>query len=159
MARKTTETTNNKNTKHSKNKANEPLPETHDILIDGKASKLSPKQPGFIYFQLGKHHETKELELRLTGNDGGGLHSKEWVKLSAILAVLDEQEEDKPFKSGELKPVFKGGSANNVSFLSAVLRSESIALIDSTENSIFLHLLHRDFKSRREALLKLTDSK
>lgn len=81
---------NSKNTEHSKNKATEPLLGTHEILTDGKASKLSPKQPGFIYFQLGKHLESNELELRLTGNDGGGLHSREWVKLSAILAVLDE---------------------------------------------------------------------
>ncbi len=159
MAKKTTKATNSKDSEHSKNKANEPLPETHRILIDDKASKLSPKNPGFVYFQLGECIDNSELELRITGNDSGGLYSKEWVKLSAILAVLDEQEEDKPFKSGVFKPVFKGGSANNVSFLSAVLRSESIALIDSTENSIFLHQLHGSFESGKEALLKLVNTK
>lgn len=159
MAKKTTKATNNKDSEHSKNKANEPLPETHQILIDDKASKLSPKNPGFVYFQLGKCLDNSELELRITGNDSGGLYSKEWLKLSVILAVLDEQEIDKPFKSGEFKCAFKGGSANNVSFLAAILRSDPIALIDSTENSIFLHQLHDNFKSRKEALLKLVKSK
>jgi len=144
---------------NSKKASTELLPETHHILIDDKASKLSPKQPGFIYFQLGRHLETNELELQLKGNDGGGLHSKEWVKLSSILEVLDQQEEDKPFKSGEFKPVFKGGSANNASFLAAVLRCNVISLIDSTENSIFLHQLHGNFKNKREALLKLANNK
>lgn len=155
MARKTTKDQK----EHSKTADTEQLPETHQILIDDKASKLSPKQPGFIYFELGKHLETNELELRLKGNDGGGLHSKEWVKLSTILEILDQQEEDKPFKSGVFKPVFAGKSANNASFIAAVLRCSAIALTDSTENSIFLHMLNKNFKSRREALLKLASSK
>ena len=155
MARKTT-----KNQKeHSKTADTEQLPETHQILIDDKASKLSPKQPGFIYFELGKHLETNELELRLKGNDGGGLHSKEWVKLFTILEILDEQEEDKPFKSGVFKPVFEGKSANNASFIAAVLRCSALSLIGSTGNSIFLHQLHSNYKQGREALLKLANSK
>lgn len=144
---------------HSKNVNTEQLPESHQILIDDKASKLSPKQPGFIYFELGKHLETNELELRLKGNDGGGLHSKEWVRLSTIIEILDRQEEDKPFKSGLFKPLFGGKSANNASFIAAVLRCSAISLTGSTENSIFLHVLNKNFKSKREALLKLASSK
>lgn len=154
MARKTTKVQK----EHSKSVDTEQLPETHQILIDDKASKLSPKQPGFIYFELGKHLETNELELRLKGNDGGGLHSKEWIKLSTILEILDQQE-DKPFKSGVFKPVFEGKSANNASFIAAVLRCSAIALTDSTGNSIFLHQLHSNYKHGREALLKLSNSK
>lgn len=155
MAKKITKQT----TEHRKNKGDESLAETHQILIDGKASKLSPKNPGFVYFQLGKCLDSNALELRITGNDSGGLYSKEWLRLSVILEVLEQQEIDKPFKSGEFKNVFKGGSANNVSFLAAILRCDAIVLIDSTENSVFLHQLHGSFESGREALLKLTKAK
>lgn len=135
------------------------LAETYSVVIDDKAKKLSPKSPGFISFQLAKHLETNELELRLVSVEGGGLHSKEWIKLSDILTILECQIPDKPFKSGVFKPAFKGASANNASFLAAVLRAEAINLIVSTENSIFLHQLSEDLESKREALLKLTSNK
>jgi len=166
MVRKTTaktkvqkkeDATNEK--EHKKADADNQPAETHEILMDDKAKKLSPKNPGFVYFQLGKCIKTGELELKMIGNDGGGLHSKEWIKLSEILKILDKQVADKPFKSAVLKPVFSGASANNPSFLAAVLRSPAVSLLDLTEKSAFLHRIHGDFKSRRDALLKLGTAK
>lgn len=163
MARKTNVKTKeqDKNTPasekvHSKKQAEQTVTETHQILIDDKAKKLSPKSSGFINFQLAKSLETDELELKLVSVEGGGLHSKEWVKLSEIYSVLDCQLPDKPFKSSIFKAAFKGASANNASFLAAVLRSSAIDLIGSTEKSIFLHQLNSELEKKKEALSKLT---
>ena len=166
MARKTTVKTKEQNEnnstnekEHSKKQVENLSVETHEIITDDKANKLSPKSPGFIYFQLGKCIETGEIELRLISTDGGGLHSKEWVNLTAIFDVIDCQLPDKPFKSGVFKAVFKGASANNASFLAAVLRSNAINLIGSTEKSIYLHQLNGELEKKKEALLKLVEGK
>ncbi|URQ87039.1 hypothetical protein J8Z28_03850 [Pseudoalteromonas sp. SCSIO 43088] len=133
--------------------------ETHVVLVDGKAAKLSTKKRGFVTFTLATCIDSGELELRLTGNDGGGLHSKEWLSVTAIIDVLNVQVTDKPFKSTVFKSVFKGASANNASFLAAVLRSKDINLIVSTEKSQYLHMLPNNYESVREQLLAKASAK
>ena len=133
--------------------------ETHVVLVDGKAAKLSTKKRGFVTFTLATCIDSGELELRLTGNDGGGLHSKEWLSVTAIVDVLNVQVTDKPFKSTVFKSVFKGASANNASFLAAVLRSKDINLIISTEKSQYLHMLPSNYESVRDQLLAKISAK
>ena len=133
--------------------------ETHAVIIDGKAAKLSTKKRGFVTFTLGTCIDSGELELRLTGNDGGGLHSKEWLSVTAIVDVLNVQVTDKPFKSTVFKSVFKGASANNASFLAAVLRSKDINLIVSTEKSQYLHMIPSNYESVRDQLLAKASAK
>jgi hypothetical protein len=62
---------------------------------------------------------------------------------------------DKPFKSSIFKAVIKGGSANNVSFLSAVLRCDEMSLILKSEKSQFLHLVNPLLVNQRDRLTKL----
>ena len=88
----------------------------------------------------------------MTGNDGGGFHSKEWLTIDAIETLIDDAK-GKPFKSNQLKELFERSSANNTGFLCAVLKAES--LIVSTENSQFLHVKSDKFKSGRERYLAL----
>lgn len=133
--------------------------ETHIVLVEGKAAKLSSKNRGFVTFTLATCIDTGELELKLTGNDGGGLHSKEWLSVTSIVDILNVQIADKPFKSTVLKTVFKGASANNASFLAAVLRSKEINLIVSTEKSQYLHMLPNNYESVREQLLAKASAK
>ena len=133
--------------------------ETHAVIVDGKAAKLSTKKRGFVTFTLATCIDTGELELRLTGNDGGGLHSKEWLSVTAIVDVLNMQIADKPFKSTVLKSIFKGASANNASFLAAVLRSKDINLIVSTEKSQYLHMIPNNYESVRDQLLAKNSAK
>lgn len=133
--------------------------ETHIVLVDGKAAKLSTKSRGFVTFTLATCIDTGELELRLTGNDGGGLHSKEWLSVTSIVDILNVQIADKPFKSTVLRSVFKGASTNNASFLAAVLRSKEINLIVSTEKSQYLHMLPNNYESVREQLLAKASAK
>jgi hypothetical protein len=133
--------------------------ETHAVIVDGKAAKLSTKKRGFVTFTLATCIDSGELELRLTGNDGGGLHSKEWLSFTTIVDVLNVQVTDKPFKSTVFKSVFTGASANNASFLAAVLRSKDINLIVSTEKSQYLHMIPSNYESVRDQLLAKVSAK
>ncbi|MGS0826188.1 hypothetical protein ACVBIO_10280 [Shewanella sp. 0m-8] len=129
-----------------------PLNHFTNIVLEGKAKKLSPKTTNHVFYEIALHDEDNQLYLRLSGNEGGGLHSKEWIKLEDIRAVLDEQS-DKPFKSTVIKSVFKGGSANNAGFMAACLRG--LLLINPTEKSVFLHVLAPEYVQRRDELRSL----
>lgn len=124
-------------------------------LLVGHAPKLSSKSSGLIGYEVALNIEDKSRYLRLTSNDSGGLFSKEWVKLEDLYELLETMEADKPFKSSVFKSIIKGGSANNVSFLSAVLRGEEIALILKSEKSQFLHVVNPLLINQRDRLSKL----
>jgi len=136
-----------------------PAEDKHDhfsnIVLSGKGKKLSPKTTNHVFFDVAEHDEEGELYLRLSGNEGGGLHSKEWINLSKLFAILDEQV-DKPFKSTALKPAFFGASSNNVGFMAGVMRSHDIGLIAQSGTSVFLHVLADDYEEKKAKLLALT---
>lgn len=123
-----------------------------NIVLQGKGKKLSPKTDNHVFFELAVNDEDNALYLRLSGNEGGGLHSKEWLNLQSILDLLDQQV-DKPFKSTLVKPIFSGSSSNNTGFLCAVARG--IGLIIQSGNSVFLHELAENYDERRAELLSL----
>jgi hypothetical protein len=127
---------------------------TH-IVREGKAKKLSPKTENHVFYEIALHDEENELYIRMTGNQGSGLHSKEWIPLKDITAVLDVQG-DKPFKSSVMKCVFSGQSANNAGFMAACCRG--LGLIIQSEKSVFLHVLAPDYEQRRDEILSLVDS-
>ncbi|MBE3656244.1 hypothetical protein BOO92_06000 [Vibrio navarrensis] len=135
----------------------EDLPVDHFtyIVCEGKAKKLSPKTENHVFYEIALHDEKTELYIRMSGNEGGGLHSKEWIPLKDITAVLDVQG-DKPFKSSVMKCVFSGQSANNAGFMAACCRG--LGLIIQSEKSVFLHVLAPDYEQRRDELLSLMDS-
>ncbi|HCE3484893.1 TPA: hypothetical protein NG615_003631 [Vibrio parahaemolyticus] len=135
----------------------EELPVNHftNIVREGKAKKLSPKTENHVFYEIAIHDEENELYIRMTGNQGGGLHSKEMIPLKDITAVLDVQG-DKPFKSSVMKCVFSGQSANNAGFMAACCRG--LGLIIQSEKSVFLHVLAPDYEQRRDELLSLVDS-
>ena len=58
------------------------------IIEQGSVNKLSPKSTGKIYFQLARHQDDQTNYLRITGNDGGGLHSREWIALDKVITTL-----------------------------------------------------------------------
>jgi hypothetical protein len=62
------------------------------------------------------------LHIRLWSNSAGGLHSKHWFSLAAILAKLTA---DKPITSGTLRQVCPG-SRNNGGFILAALQQEGL---------------------------------
>lgn len=127
------------------------------LFEDGKALKLSKKTKNYVFFQLGQKQDELKLYLRMSGNEGGGLHSKKWIDVEAMLELLNEQK-DKANKSTLLKPLFKGGSANNCGFLAAVLRCDEIGLLTQSEKSVFVHRLSDDYDKNKEKLLGLVQT-
>ena len=127
----------------------------YQTILVGFAPKLSSKSTGAIGYELALNDDDKLLYLRLTSNDSGGLFSKEWVSVSDTFNLLEQLDVDKPFKSSIFKSVIKGGSANNVSFFSAVLRCDDIGLIEKSDKSQFLHLVSPLLINRRDYLMKL----
>ena len=121
-------------------------------LLNHTAEKLSTRSEGLIFYAIGRHEESGELFLKITGNQGGGLHSKEWIALSAIDDVLLSLPADKPFKSSVMKRLFKGGSANNAGFLSAILRSDGLKLTQKADGNPMLHELVPDYLERLGSL-------
>jgi len=121
-------------------------------LLNHTAEKLSARSEGLIFYAIGRHEESGELFLKITGNQGGGLHSKEWIALSAIDDVLLSLPADKPFKSSVMKRLFKGGSANNAGFLSAILRSDGLKLTQKADGNPMLHELVPDYLERLGSL-------
>ncbi len=132
-----------------------PVDHFTNVVLEGKAKKLSPKTQNHVFYEIALHDEENELHIRMSGNEGGGLHSKEWIPLKDITAVLDVQG-DKPFKSSVLKCVFSGQSANNAGFMAACCRG--LDLIIQSEKSVFLHVLAPDYEQRRDELLSLVDT-
>ena len=135
------------------------LPVNHftNILLSAKGRKLSPKTENHVFYEVAKHDEDQQLYLRLSGNECGGLHSKEWILLQSVIEVLDQQcaNPTAPFKSLILKPLFKGSSANNVGFLAGALRSGELGLIKPAEKGVFLHLISDDYEANKAKLFSL----
>jgi len=127
----------------------------YKTVLVGQAKTLSAKSKGLIGFELALNTDDKCRYLRMTGNSNGGLFSKEWVSLDAVFSLLEQQALDKAFKSSIFKAVISGKSANNCSFISAVLRSEEFGLILKSEKSQFLHLVNPLLVNQRDRLTKL----
>ncbi|CAE6883848.1 hypothetical protein [Vibrio sp. B1FLJ16] len=126
---------------------------SHQILREGKARKLSPKSTNYVFYEIDREPNEGELYVRLVTNEGGGLHSKEWIKLTDVLDVLSTQE-GKPFKSSVLRTLFSSTSANNAGFLAACLRDMELTI--QSEKSVFLQVLAPDFHKHRDELLALS---
>lgn len=127
----------------------------YKTVLVGQAKTLSAKSKGLIGFELALNTDDKCRYLRMTANSNGGLFSKEWVSLDAVFALLEQQALDKPFKSSIFKVIITGKSANNFSFISAVLRCDEMGLILKSEKSQFLHLVNPLLVNQRDRLTKL----
>lgn len=124
-------------------------------VFKSKAKKLSPKADGHISYQLIKDIKGV-LSIQLLENTSGGIFSKNPIPLKSVIDILAKQDAARAFKSSIVKDVFTGKgskSANNTSFLIAVLRSKEIALVVPNDKSQFLSNLSPDFKSKAKSLL------
>jgi hypothetical protein len=78
-----------------------------------------------LTYQVGVD-ESNGIQLKVSGNDGGGFWSAEWVSFTDIQAALKEWPEDQGVTSMTFRKVFRGKSANTPGFLIAVLVAEAI---------------------------------
>ena len=127
------------------------------ILVTGEASKIGQKSEGKIGYELIKDKEGI-LYLRLTSNSSSGNFCKTPVLLQDVIDLLQRQLADRAFNSKILSSAFQGKgskSANNTSFLMAVLRSEEVALIRADVVRPLTSKLSPDFAERVKQLLAL----
>ncbi len=124
------------------------------LVEDGKALKLNPAEPSHVYYQIGVE-ASGEIYIRISGNETGGLHSKEWVSVPKTLEILDAMPADQVFKSTQFKGLFQSGSNNNAGFYAAILRCPEVGLIKPGETGIFVHKIADDYEDKKAALLAL----
>ncbi|MBH9740911.1 hypothetical protein [Vibrio navarrensis] len=121
------------------------------IVLSGTAPKLAGT--GKVLYDVALHDEENQLYFRIAGQEGGsGLHSKEWVPVNTLLTLLETQK-DKSWKSQLYKQLFNGGSTNNPSFCSVIVRD--LGLASKMDSSRYLHVLATDYQEKKEALLAL----
>lgn len=127
------------------------------IILEGTASKLSPKSEGHITYQLVKDLNDDRF-IRLVANTSGGNFCKNPIPIKSIIDVLAKQSIDSAFKSSIMKDVFIGkgaNSSNNTGFLISVLRTPEVGLITANIKRKFLSNLSKDFDAQSKKLLTL----
>ncbi len=70
--------------------------------------------------------ESPAILFRVFANSGGGFFSNEWVELSEVQNAFAKVPGDIAITAHVLSPLFQGKSANNQSFLFAVLKHEGL---------------------------------
>lgn len=125
-----------------------------DIVRDEQVPKLSERASGKISYQIGHTPDMQETFIALTGNEGGGYFSGEWVPLSKVMDKLAELSAQEPFPAVALKTVFAGKSANNASFLAAALVAEGVLAKD--EEKAFKLKLKPGFQNWAKNLKTIT---
>ncbi len=93
------------------------------ILKIGTCPSLSGKSK--LGYQIGCT-AASEIQVRVCGNDGGGMFSNEFVALSSVQEFFAKVPDDKPITSFLLAPLFQGRSTNTPGFLFAVLKQEGL---------------------------------
>jgi hypothetical protein len=122
------------------------------ILMTAKAPKLNPKSGGFIHFEI--FIINKVLSLKMTVNDGGGLHSKESIAIQKLITLLDEIKSPATyFNSAIFKTLFTSGSANNGSFMASIARE--LSLIAAVPTKMYSHQLSVNYVESKKKLLAL----
>lgn len=112
--------------------AQAPAPDNPDVVIvkTADAAKLSPRGEGGITYQVGRIGD--DVYVRIEKNAGGGSHSREFIRTSAVkAAITPEMERGAAFKSDALTAAFVGKSQCNSGFLVAALRAEGIFSVDA----------------------------
>ena len=91
-----------------------------DIKILKEATCPTSSGKSTLTYQVGKD-DTGAIFLKVSGNDGGGFWSAEWVPYTSIEQAIAEWPEDQGITSMAFRKIFRGKSANTPGFLVAVL--------------------------------------
>lgn len=138
------------------------------ILKKATCPKLSSRASGTLSYEIGVDATATGKEstlsdhtwLRITANQSSGYFSQEWIQLTAILALIDQQTV--PFKAILLKPLYERKGANNHGFLGAALKAEGVVVADEQQPLVLHPADNRDtfwgqVKAAIEAGIDLTD--
>jgi hypothetical protein len=95
------------------------------IRVLKKATCASLSRKSKLTYHVGVDSDD-EIYLRVHSNDGGGFHSREWLSMKDIQAVMEEHPPGTPVTSILLQPLFHGKSVNTPAFLLAALAHEKL---------------------------------
>ena len=122
-------------------------PKPYRLLKTDLAAKLSARSAGGItYVLLVDTTDESELHIAVTANEGGGLWSKEAVRLDTIESVLDAYA-DQPFPTKALRGAMVGRSSNNPPFCLAVLKD--LGLVAPAPDKAHQHVKAGDWQAFR----------
>ena len=110
------------------------------IIKQSICPPISPSAKGKLTHNISHNDQSKSLHFRVTANTGGGFFSNEWIALDDILACIEAQPTDEPFKALIFRELYVlSRSSNNHGFLAAALRAEGILL--AVEKAVYSHTL------------------
>lgn len=90
-------------------------------------NKLSDRAKGQLHYQLWQSNDDQSFGLALSKNESSGGFSAELIKVEDILSLLATlYQSAKPFHAISFKGLFVGRSANNASFLGAILVDQGV---------------------------------
>lgn len=122
-------------------------PKPYRLLKTDIAAKLSARSSGGItYVLLVDATDAPELHIAVTANEGGGLWSKEVVRLDTIETVLDAYA-GQPFPTKALRGAMVGRSSNNPPFCLAVLKD--LGLVEPAPDKAHQHVKVGDWQAFR----------
>jgi hypothetical protein len=131
-----------------------PLETNHlQLILTAQCPKLSPTAEGLLSYNIWQKIDNDVLYLALAANEGGGYFSHELIPVLHIMDCLTAlQASNLAFPAIRLRTAFEGKSANNASFLAAVLRHQQV-LLPSPENTK-LHIVDINISTWPERLLQ-----
>lgn len=129
---------------------------TSDIMLvrEETSPKISDRASGLLGYRVCIEADESEVFLTITSNETSGYFSREYLPLSRIeTAMTDAMSGAKSFPASRLKTVFNGKSANNASFLAAILRHEG--LLNASPDNPLLSIPGVDIRSWKESVATL----
>lgn len=122
-------------------------PKPYRLIKSDIAAKLSARSTGGItYVLLADTGDEPELHIAVTANEGGGLWSKEAVRLNTIEAVIDAYA-GATFSTKALRGAMVGRSSNNPPFCLAVLKD--LGLVAPAPDKAHQHVKAGDWAAFR----------
>jgi hypothetical protein len=104
-------------------KASDSTEDTITVAREAKCPTSSGKS--ILTYQVGKD-ESGAIFIKVSGNDGGGFWSPEWVAYTSVEQAISEWPADQGITSMAFRKTFRGKSANTPGFLIAVLCAEGL---------------------------------
>ena len=101
-------------------KAKSATTSNNDIRILKETTCPTSSGKSTLTYQVGKD-EADAIYLKISGNDGGGFWSAEWVPYTSVAQAISEWPTDQGITSMTFRKIFRGKSANTPGFLIAVL--------------------------------------
>jgi hypothetical protein len=130
------------------------------ILKHSACPSLSGKSS--LVYEVGLDETTKNVQLRVVANSGGGTWSNEWQTLDDIRKALDRVPKGQPVTADALIPLFRGASQNSPYFLAAALKHVGMIVPSETKKRCYERAEPRAFLDEMKGIIEgkpATDAK